>query len=607
MNRPQRVRRSALVAVGAALVLAGCADVPDSGPVNRVDAGASLEDGFAYYDPPPPQPGASPFEVVQGFYKAMLVYPITTKDAEDFMTAEAAESWDPTERTVVYETQVSAQSVGHGVVEAEVSRLGELDERGHYWPTPPTQLVETRRLHLEQEHGEWRIADPPDALYVDSYFFSRTYEPYSLYFISPSGDMMVPEPVYLPRGQQPYTQQPATLLVRTILEGPAPQWRGQLRTAIPPDTGLDGSVSISRDDIAAVRLLGPSIIELPPDKQRLLSAQLVWTLAQLPGLDGVRILADGAALQVPGVPAVQDLDQWSVFDPSRSPSRGQLYGLGGDGRLVQILPRRGSRRLSESLWGVESRGIRSFDVDVGLEQVLAVSADGRRLLTGPLYASAGQRPRTLFTGGTDLATPVYASSVEEGSPQWLVVDRTTAGPSRLLVSDGKGVRVRPMDGLERYRVESLSLSPDGMRFAALARPATAGGFGEPRIVIGRVLRSPDGTSVVGLAEPRELVVSGHTLDRIRSVGWTDATTLAVLAQPDGGALAAVTVRIDGSVLTGEWFIPESIKVPTRLLVSAGADHRAYLVDGGQRLWVEADDGQWVQTGAVGVGALNFAG
>lgn len=587
------LRRILGLSVGVALAVTGCVSAPDSGSVTHVDAAGPPDGDPLFFDPAGPVDGAQPDEIVRGFYGAMQAFPLTTEDAKEFLTAGARRDWEPTDRTVVFESDIELRRPATNVVESRIDPVAVLDEDGSYRPEPPNAAVHVNRLVLRRERGEWRIANPPNAIYVDSYFFSRYYEPFSLYFIGPSGHAMVPEPIYLPIGEQP-----ATALVEGVLAGPPSSWRGQLGTAVPPLTEPEVSVPITAEDVAEVRLTGP-ILDLTGEQQRLLSAQLVWTLAQLPGLDGVQILVDGVPLVVPGVPAVQDIEQSSSLDPSTVTTRGQMFAL-QSGRLVQVVGRNADPPKG-SMWSAR-QGIRSFDVDLQLGQVAAVSTDGTRLLSGPLFKSAGRIPRTLYAGGSDLGTPVDTPGQE-----WLVVDRLPDGSSRLLIAGEEGTQVAQMGGLGRQRVESLSLSPDGMRFAALARPVSRQDREPARIVIGRVQRDRDGERVVGLFDPRELVVAGETVDGIRSVAWYDAETLAVLGRTDDATgPEAYTVRIDGSDLTSEWFLPDMDQEPTRLLTSVGADGRAYLTDRSGGIWVESG-GQWVRVEGSGFAALNFAG
>src|SRR5205823_9139126 len=85
--------------------------------------------------------------------------------------------------------------------------------------------------------------------------------------------------------------------------------------------------------VAVVNLSGP--VRLASANQlRQLSAQLVWTLAQVPRLTSVQVLVDGSALTIPGVPATQDRGTWSEFDPAPPSARPAVYTAGGDWRVV---------------------------------------------------------------------------------------------------------------------------------------------------------------------------------------------------------------------------------------------------------------------------------
>ena len=66
------------------------------------------------------------------------------------------------------------------------------------------------------EEGEWRIDEAPDALIVPETWFEQWFRQVSLYFFDPTATMLVPEPVYVPRGEAL-----ATTLTRGLLMGPA--------------------------------------------------------------------------------------------------------------------------------------------------------------------------------------------------------------------------------------------------------------------------------------------------------------------------------------------------------------------------------------------------
>ena len=59
---------------------------------------------------------------------------------------------------------------------------------------------------------------PPDAMVIPRSHFQTRYRPYSLYFFDPTGSVLVPEQVHLPRGFQA-----PTMLVSGLLAGP-PAW-----------------------------------------------------------------------------------------------------------------------------------------------------------------------------------------------------------------------------------------------------------------------------------------------------------------------------------------------------------------------------------------------
>jgi Lipoprotein LpqB beta-propeller domain len=163
----------------------------------------------------------------------------------------------------------------------------------------------------------------------------------------------------------------------------------------------------------------------------------------------------------------------------------------------------------------------------------------------------------------------------------------------------------PFRPLSDQRIRSLALSPDGTRFAAIAQPLGARGPDQTRIVKGELTFDAKGTSVTGVRDVDELAVSGGTVRDIWSVGWEDATTLAVLAGTSGSP-AAYAVRIDGSQLTNEWELPPDIGAPHTLEVSSGSEHGVFVRNGRGQLWYAVDPG-WRLVDAGPLTAPTFAG
>ena len=75
-----------LATVAACALLAGCVSMPTDGPVVEPQVPAESEDAPGYsYDPPPPRPGGSATEIVDGFLEAMKATPISTTVARQFL------------------------------------------------------------------------------------------------------------------------------------------------------------------------------------------------------------------------------------------------------------------------------------------------------------------------------------------------------------------------------------------------------------------------------------------------------------------------------------------------------------------------------------------
>ncbi|MFI2706097.1 GerMN domain-containing protein, partial [Nocardioides sp. CER28] len=328
-------RRLVIVLLAAVLpVLAACGvGMPTSGDVVQVGPGPQTTrvPGISI-DPRPPQPGASPTEIVQGFLDAMLATPTQTRSAQQFLTKAARTSWDPARGTIVY----GEKGVPHGGVDDVRVDLGNayrLDARGAWVGTVPDG---ERRLPftVARENGQWRIASAPDALIVPISWFEARFTQLSLYFFDPTGQVLVPEPVFVPRGNQL-----ATTLVRDLVAGPPRELAGVLRNFLPPGVGEGLSVPVDAHGTAEVALTaGPDQPAQSPQALTLLTAQLGWTLRQDPTVQSIRLSIGGRAVPLSGGRSEFSVTEGPEYDPAGYQTSAQMFGLDADGRLVSGQP-----------------------------------------------------------------------------------------------------------------------------------------------------------------------------------------------------------------------------------------------------------------------------
>jgi len=539
MTAPVRQPRLRLL-VGVLLVaaaVAGCTTLPTSGPVQPVEQAPSDETGGVNI-PSGPAPGASPGAIVADFLDAMEAYPVSTAVATRFLTDEAAQRWRPERGTVVYDRR-TATEVARGVVAVEVADTVRLSERGTYRPVAGRRADHRARFSLTKVDGEWRITDPPDRLYVRSYFFERYYAPFDLYFLDATRDALVADPVFLPIGDQLSTQ-----LVRGLLAGPTSWLGSQATTSLPRSTQIEVSVPVRDDGVAEVQL-SEAVADLSDKQQQLLSAQLVWTLRQVSGVEALRITVDGAPLSVVGADDLQSIDEWAQYNPSGPLTRGVLYALDRDGALVEV----GQDGPVPGRWGTRDRGLRDFTVDRYRQRVAGIGASRRRLVVGPLVADE-----------PGLITQRYATEGRLSDPQWdragmlWVLDHVRGRTIWRVLAEGARARV-PTGKLTRASATAMAVSADGARVAALVPewdgPVWGGGRVEgPCVVIARVVRGDDGRTVRRLDSAYALRIPGLDVSAQRDVDWSSPSDVVILADFASLPPQPLQLTIDGSAVVG---------------------------------------------------------
>lgn len=516
--------------VGGAV--AGCGTVPSAGDVRYGRAvnqgGVGLDDTDIHVLPPAPAAGVSAEDVLRGFLRASANFDDDHAIARRYLTHEAADAWDADARITIYDPAVSglrltsvatAATTSAQTVTLQAPRIATIAADGAYDVAPGAVAASFR---LVRQGGEWRLAGVPPGLLLTPTDVQRDLRSVYTYFLDPTSRVVVPDHVFL---RAPARGRP-TALVRALLDGPTRWLAPAVTTAFPPGTKLIGNAPL--DGTVVVVNLSPEAGRAGEEARVAMSAQLVWTLRQLPDITGVRIEVDGSPLPVPGAGDVQRISDWSSFDPDPQRPPPAFYFLangrlrGEDGRAAPgPLGQRGLSLVRPSFGGEVVAGLRNSPTST------------------ELYAAArGAVPTLRLRAGAGELTP---PSVDGSGAVWTV----RGGASRaVLLLPPEAARsqlalVPASSLLSLGAVAELAISRDGSRAAAIV-----GSGASTRLVVGRVVPGREGARSL---EGFRVVATG--LRALASLSWADSHRLAVLSAARGGARWPWLVEADGSAVT----------------------------------------------------------
>lgn len=541
--RSRAARGGCLVA--ALALLTGCVQMPTEGPVVEPLVSAAADDvpGISF-DPRPPQAGDSAADIVAGFLEAMKATPISPTVARQFLSEEAADSWVPEQQIITYAELGTA--VGETSVRIPLAEVNRYDARGAWQSTEAAGLL---GLGLALEDGEWRIEELPNALIVPESWFDDAYQRVSLYFFDPTAQVLVPEPVFVPSGDQF-----ASSLVRGLAVQPDDTSPDVVQTYFPSGSAEGLAVPISSAGIATVALTGDPDAVDEETAQRML-AQLVWTLRQEPRIRAVELSIGGRALGGPGGSTQVNLDVGSAYDPNGVRPSAELFALD---RGLLVSGAIGAFEPTAGPLGTVDLGVRSIGVDLDGARVAGVTDDGADLLVAPVQAAAGKTTRPVV-GAVDLAAPSW----DHRDRIWLL-DRG-AGRARVIVVVDGSAREVDVPGITGRPARSLLVSRDGSRLVAVVRGTRA-----DRVVSARVRQDAAGT-VLGGTPVRTLPRPTEGSPRIRDIGWRSPTAVSVLSDITEDLSEVRTISVDGApgeVASGG---TTRLRGPTRQLVSSPVD------------------------------------
>jgi hypothetical protein len=510
------------------LLAAGCVSVPTSGPVEKVEGQPPECQNCINVDVAPPSPGDDAKQIVQGFLRATSNFQPNYAVARQFLTSGAAEKWAPESGVSIYSG--SLQAAGNTVI-LDGRLVGSLGPDRTYTAQDRAWRV---NFGMVKEDGEWRISTPPPGLMVAEFAFSSFYQSYDLYFVG-NGSALVPNPIYLPnlRNQAGI----ASVLMRALLNGPSDWLAPAVTSAIPEGTALSVDAVTITDGVAQVAL-SDNVLSLNDGQRSLMAAQVLYTLRPT-GIQGVVFTVNQQPYAIPGAdPGTFEVSldsHFEAYDPIPPGIVDSLYSA-VSGKLAMMPAITDPSRstpvpgpLGAGRWPIDRLAVSPSSSDV------AVVTGGGTVLRRA--TTAGGAVQTVQDGATDLLRPEFTRFAElwaigrQGGRQRLWVDR-----------DG---RVTEIDStiLSRGTVTAFSISPDGVRMALIRRVDGRSELGLARIIRGERIRL-DGWLPLDVTR-----TTTPNLSVLQDVGWSDATTLTVLAGSSTDApLTVYRVTQDASTI-----------------------------------------------------------
>ena len=494
----------------AAVALAACTAVPDSGPV-RAGQQPAGQAANIHVNPRGPVPGSQPDSIVTGFRFANADTTEALGVAKAYLVNGA--TWQPSGAVVVADSGSPLTDVSTGpntvTVKVKDNQIGQLAADGTYQPSPSGPPIEYdyQLTKDPKQNDQWRITNAPPTLVLTVAQIQSSYQAAYVYFLRPDEQMLVPVQVFLPVTRDLLAQE----LLTTLLAGPPAWLKPAVTTALPAGTA-PGPTQIN----------GVTTVDLPRGAATLsaaqrnaIAAQVAYTLSnpdpatRSQNFGELKILSGGQPL-INGQQLQTALD-WPSFDPdalnvnfyysdSSHLTRDHLGRLvpGDTGELDNtpllapaVAPRTGADAADQLIAGV-------VQDDNGKDSLYA----------GPLLA-----PKQLLTGSNNFTTPSWDSL----GNLWTVQQQQSSSAPRVLIApSGKATlpAVAAPD-LANKVIEELKVSRDGTRVAVLAVSTTGS-----QVLVGAVAK--DGTTI------ENFYPVAPSLTSVTDFVWASSTKLDIL-------------------------------------------------------------------------------
>jgi len=509
---PATVRAAVAALTAVVLMLAGCASIPDSGPVRQGGPVAQVNDPLDLdFNPSPPEKGASQQRIVQGFIDAASSPKNNFQIAREYLTHSMAANWNPDESVTVDDGRNRSYDEQGPLWRVEVTPVANVDAVGTYHPVGSTAPVGLN-YQLVRENGEWRISVAPDGVVIDDPTFRAVYAQQTLYFYSPGFSSLVPDARWFPAR----VASAATRVASSLLAGPAPWLTGAVTTAFPKGTQLAVPSVTTASGVARVDLSSEAAQADPAQLQRM-QFQLEQSLGSL--AQTVQLSIEGNLQQIPSLSTASAPDQNPSVDPHAFVYRGDVFGpLNGD----TVTPLSG---LSDKVAGLHPTAI---TLGASREQAAVLSQAGAysvRRNGDPVLVDP--RPGLI---GPSLDSAGWVWSVPGDSPGAIQVTAANGGDAHAVAANWPNATA----------VLSLAVSRDGTRIAALLRTTTG-----VSLMAAGIVRGGNGAPN-SLTEPIELAVPAAGA---RSAAWTSDLTISLLSTTTGEATSIAQQTVGGAQTT----------------------------------------------------------
>jgi hypothetical protein len=578
MIRRRRARQALAIVAGVAVsLLAGCAQIPHSGPVVAGGVGdPDPREGVFQVIPEGPQTGAAPTELVRGFIRASAGFGDDLRVARSFLADQRKLTWRPDAQIEVFPSEkdlsITAKTfrdTGEVTVTAPISI--EVNGDGRYSIAKPGATV-SRKFTLSKVDGQWRISGLDDGTMITKVDFDSTFQPFLVYFPDPGGSYLIPDVHWFAGARdQPGSPEIPTALVRVLLQGP-PKWlQGAVTTGVPAGTSMALGAVVVSDEVADVDLSSQAL-KADSLQRRMLAGQLRATLDQLSTVGSVKITVRQVEFDTsgdekgPAATAEPNSQPWLQTDPQVGD---QALVVDGKGRLAWL-----SGRSLETMDDVEGlRGVILPAVSFDRTTYAGLSADRGQLM----MQTQGSDKAVQVTKGDRLAAPSF-------DPQgWVWTGPRDNSGSLYAARTGKSVARVSAKWLDGDHLVSLRISRDGAR--ALIG-AEVGGRG--RVYVSGVVRDSEGTPTQ-LTEPIGLIPD---LTGVTDTAWVDEDQVAVLGTRSGDSDQQVWLAQIGGPVTGKGGVAGAQTVTagdgeSSLSIGTATGTYTYLQG-----WQRASDARW---------------